>query len=107
MVGVAGVMGLCGGVAEMGGRPGLMLTGGAATPGIKTFAFGFKVNSFAFGFNVDFFAAAATDVGVVDKTAAGGDEDKLPELLMANGDISGTEAILELTPDSTSDFCLW
>ena len=88
----------------MGGLPGLMLTGGPAAPGIKTFAFGFKTNSFAFGFNVDFFAAAATDVGGVDKAAAGGVDDVL---LRAGGDISGTEAILELSPESFSDFCFW
>ena len=91
----------------MGGLPGLMLTGGPAAPGIKTFAFGFKTNSFAFGFNVDFFAAAANEVGAVDNAAAGGDDDELPVLLRAGGDISGIEATLELIPESFSDFCFW
>ena len=91
MVGVAGVMGLCGGVAEIGGRPGLMLTG-AATPGTKTFAFGLRTNSFALGFRLDFFAAAATDMGVVTPLADAGGVD---EVALA-GDISC----------SVSDFCL-
>jgi hypothetical protein len=67
IVGVAGVIGL-GGVADTAGRPGLMLTGGAAPPGTKTLAFGLRTNSFAFGFKVDFFA---DEVGVDD--ADGGD----------------------------------
>ena len=93
MVGVAGVIGLCGGVAEIGGRPGLMLTG-AATPGTKTFAFGLSTNSFALGFRLDFFAAAAADMGVEAPLKLAGGED---EEVLADGDMSC----------SVSDFCLW
>jgi hypothetical protein len=65
MLGVAGVIGLWGGVAEIGGRPGLIATiAGPGAPGTKTFAFGLKINSFAFGFIVDFFAAAEAAGGV-------------------------------------------
>jgi ABC-type amino acid transport substrate-binding protein len=104
MVGVAGVIGLWGGVAEIGGLPtGLMLTTGAATPGTKTFAFGFKTNSFAFGFRVDFFAAVADEVGV-DEVAAGGVEAVLALLL--GGDISGWETVIAFAVVSFSDFGL-
>ena len=63
MFGVAGVIGRWGGVAEIGGLPGLIPTP-AAAPGTKTLAFGFSTNSFALGFKVDFLAVASVDVGV-------------------------------------------
>ena len=63
MFGVAGVIGRWGGVAEIGGLPGLIPTPDAA-PGTKTLAFGFSTNSFALGFKVDFLAVASVDVGV-------------------------------------------
>jgi hypothetical protein len=90
-------MGLCGGVAEIGGLPGLMLTAGPAAPGIKTFAFGFRTNSFAFGFKLDFFAVAAL-VDVVDET---GEADEVPLVLLEVGDISCCATLV-----SVSDFCL-